>query len=143
MRSALLAIAAATCLIPAWAVAADLEVGQTRACQSSGPGKQLYVTIGRIEPYANGQTVVSVSLFNRAPGAAMPSVAHAPVDANVLSVSCPILADHSIPLSPEFDSGYQQWRTAQGGVFTIPIDQIYDIGVETVAKSHQGGSVAL
>jgi hypothetical protein len=121
------------------AAAADFMVGETRACLSGDPSEQLRVTIGRVEPYGKGLTVVHVSLFNKAPAAAFSGIAHAPVEAQVLAKSCPTVEAEVIPLSPMFETGYGQWREAKGGIFTIPIDQIYEIYVGQVVKARQGG----
>ena len=141
MRQALLAFAAC-CLVPAWASAAELQVGQTRACPSEGPGKQLYVTIGAIDYYGEGHAAVSVSIFNRAPNALYPRVAHAPLDADTLTASCPTVVAPPIALAPGFEHAYQRWRADPVSAFTISIEQIYDIVVEQVSKAHKGGPIA-
>jgi hypothetical protein len=125
-------------LLAGSAAAADLQVGQTWSCSSADPARQLFVTIGRVEPYGKG-TVVHVSLFNRAPGAVPGELAHAPIDLEVLLKSCPKIETPSIPLSSRFEGGYGQWRDAHGGVFTIPVERIYGIVVDQVAKARQGG----
>jgi hypothetical protein len=133
-----LAFAGVLCLAPASAGATELEVGKTLKCQSKGPDKQLYVTIGRIETHTDGRIVASVSLFNQAPKADLPVLAHIPIDAGALSDACPVSAA-PIALSPQFEAGYQQWRDAKGGVFTVSVDRIYDIVETQVAKARQGG----
>jgi len=144
MKTAVLALAGALCLAPAFASATDteLEVGKTLKCLSTGPDRKLYVTIGRIETHTDGLIVVSVSVFNRAQKSGLPELAHAPIDARVLTASCPTPAEAPIPLSPNFDEGYQQWRSARGRVFNVSVERIYDFVVEQVAKEQQGASVA-
>jgi len=133
MSSTLIALAA---LAAAPALASTpLQVGQTRSCLSNGEGKQLFITVGRIEPFDQDHTAVSVSLFNEAPGAQVPGVAHAPIDSVVLETSCPNIATHSFPLSPEFEQGYGQWKDANGGLFTVTVDRIYDMAVSAMAKA--------
>ena len=139
MRSLILVLGGVFCLAPAWAGAAPLDVGQTLKCRSSSPDKSLYVTIGRIETHTDGRIVVGVSLFNRAPKAALPELAHTPIEAGALSASCPTLAETPIPLSTRFEEGYQQWRSAKSRVFTISVDRIYDIVVDQVAEARRGG----
>ena len=126
---------------PVLALPTELEVGRTLKCQSTGPGKELYATIGRIETHTDGRMVVSVSLFNQAPKADLPVLAHVPVDAGALAASCARSGGAQIALSPDFENGYQQWRSAKGGVFTASVDRIYDYVVSLVAKSRQGGPV--
>ncbi len=137
MRSALFALAAG-CLVPICASAAELAVGQTRACQS-GPEKQLYVTVGAIDYYGEGRAAVSVSIFNKAPNARYPRIAHAPLDADTLTASCPTVVDQPIALAPGYEHAYQRWRADPVSAFTLSIEQIYDIVVEQVSKAHQGG----
>ena len=140
MRPTILAFIGMLVLTPALAHAADLEVGRTLKCQSTGPNKDLYATIGRIETHTDGRIVVSVSLFNQAPKADIAVLAHIPVDAPALFTSCPTTRA-PIALSPDFETGYQQWRSSKGAVFTVSVDRIYDYVVSLVAKSRQGGSV--
>ena len=141
MRPTILAFVGMLVLTPALAHAADLEVGRTLKCQSTGPGKELYATIGRIETHTDGRMVVSVSLFNQAPKAVLPVLAHVPVDAGALAASCAMPGGAQIALSPDFENGFQQWRSDKGGVFTVSVDRIYDYVVSLVAKSRQGGPV--
>ncbi len=141
MKPALLALAGTLCLAPTLATATvtELEVGKTLKCQSTGPDRKLYVTIGRIETHTDGRIVVSVSIYNRSPKSGLPELAHAAIDAGVLSASCPTPAGGPIPISPNFEEGYQQWRSAKGRVFTVSVDRIYDVLVDQVAKARQGG----
>ena len=142
MRPTILAFAGMLVLAPALARATetDLEVGRTLKCQSTGPNKELYATIGRVETHTDGRIVVSVSLFNQATQADIPVLAHIPVDAPALFTSCPTTRA-PIALSPDFETGYQQWRSSRGTVFTVSVDRIYDYVVSMVAKSRQGGPV--
>ena len=140
MRPTILVLIGMLVLAPALARATetDLEVGRTLKCQSTGPNKELYATIGRVETHTDGRIVVSVTLFNRAPKADLPVLAHIPVDASALAAACPT-SGGAIALSPDFENGYQQWRSAKGGVFVVSVDRIYDYIVSMVVKSRQGG----
>ena len=121
------------------AVVGELAVGQTRACLSADPARALHVTIGKIESFGSVGPVVSVTLYNTAPGSPLPGLAHAPIDAKVLVASCPSVERQTLPLSPNFEGGYAEWRKANGGVFTISVDQIYDVVLAQVAQARQGG----
>ena len=141
MRRTILVFVGMLMLAPAPVLARtmELEVGRTLKCQSTGPGKELYATIGRIETHTDGRMVVSVSLFNQAPKADLPVLAHVPVDAGALTDSCARSGGVQIALSPDFENGYQQWRSAKGGVFTASVDRIYDYVHSQVAKAREGG----
>ena len=140
MKTTILALAGALCLAPAFAGAAvtEIEVGKTLKCHSTGPDRKLYVTVGKIETHTDGRIVVSVSIYNRSAKSGLPDLAHAPIDASVLTLSCPTLADEQLPLSPNFEQGYQEWRSAKGRVFTVSVDRIYDAVLDQVAKDRQG-----
>jgi hypothetical protein len=104
--------------------AADLAVGQTLSCASKDPNRRLTVVVGRVEPYGPFESVASVSLFvDDAKGASLGSASHLPIDAKVVATSCPTPAPKRA-LGDSFEEGYAQWKGAQGGVFTIPVDQI-------------------
>ena len=109
---------------------ADLNLGQTLACTSKDPAKQLYVVIGRIEPLG-GRAAVSVSLYDKQPGSPMPQMAHLPIDLEALAASCAPTTKENLTISPLFDGGYADWRKAveahTAGVFTISIDDIDDM----------------
>ena len=135
------AISAVLATAPAVSSSPALQVGQTRSCLSDGDGKQLFVTVGRIEAFDRDHKVVSVSLFNEAPGSSPPGVAHLPIDADILQASCPAIAIRSLPLSPQFEEGYATWKgAAHGGAFTVTVEQIYDMAATTLAKARVRGA---
>ncbi len=109
---------------------ADLNLGQTLACASKDPAKQLYVVIGRIEPLG-GRAAVSVSLYDKQPGSPLPQMAHLPLDLEALAASCAPTATESLTLSPLFESGYADWRKAveahKAGTFSISVDDVDDL----------------
>ena len=137
MRLAAL-LAVSTLAAPGAASAADLMVGQTLACISSYPARTLFAVIGKIEPFGPKGTAVSITLLDRGQGAAMPEIAHVPIDLEALRASCPRSAE-SLPLSSNFAAGYAQWRQAAdsgtGGVFSISVNQIEDILVAAVSRA--------
>jgi hypothetical protein len=117
---------------------ASLELGQTLACTSKNPAKQLYVVVGRIEPLG-GRAAVSVSLYDKAPGSPLPQMAHLPIDLEALAATCAPTTRESLLISPLFEGGYADWRKAlevhKAGVFTISIDDIDDLIRKQVAKA--------
>jgi hypothetical protein len=86
------------------------------------------IVIGHIEPYAGGRTAISVSVFDvpcpPAMGCTTTVVAHAPFDSEALAKSVDRLIASKAQTAPGFESGYQDWKQAQGGVFTIPVSQL-------------------
>jgi hypothetical protein len=117
---------------------ANVELGQTLACTSKDPAKQLYVVVGRIEPLG-GRAAVSVSLYDKAPGSPLPQMAHLPIDLEALAATCAPTTRESLLISPLFEGGYADWRKAlevhKAGVFTISIDDIDDLIRKQVAKA--------
>jgi hypothetical protein len=125
----------------AWAATpglADFSLGQTLACASRDPTRQLYVVIGRIEPLG-GRAAVSVSLYDKAPGSPLPRMAHLPVDLEALAATCAPTTKESLAISPLFEGAYADWRKAveahQAGVFSISVDDIDDLVRKQVAAS--------
>ena len=138
-------LALAAFALPAAAAPLDLasiELGQTLACTSKDPAKQLYVVIGRIEPLG-GRAAVSVRLYDKAPGSPLPQMAHLPIDLEALGASCAPTTKQSLQISPLFDGGYADWRKAveahNAGVFTISVDDIDDLVRKQIAAAAKPG----
>jgi hypothetical protein len=127
---------------PSIATAADLTVGQTLACNSKDPGKQLFAVVGRLDPLGP-RTAVSVTIYNRAPGAIPNEMAHIPLDLAALTATCAPTSKVSLPLSGQFEGGYATWRAAvqtQGaGAFTLSIDEIDDMIRQQIAAAQHAG----
>ena len=135
------ALALALTALPAAAAPLDLasiELGQTLACTSKDPTKQLYVVIGRIEPLG-GRAAVSVSLYDKAPGSPLPQMAHLPIDLEALGASCAPTTKQSLLISPLFEEGYADWRKAveahQAGVVAMSVDDVDDLVRKQVATA--------
>ncbi|HVY98890.1 MAG TPA: hypothetical protein VHA35_05275 [Dongiaceae bacterium] len=107
----------------------SFAVGQEWSLQSYGGTT---VVIGRVEDWEE-QTAIHVSILNikGPPGSTaavtMDQVAHAPFSCEALkrSVATLIRTDAS-PLSG-FETGYERWQAAKGGVFTIPVTELLDV----------------
>ncbi len=130
----LLSLVMALCFSPSLASAQTFEAGQVWTL-SAPMSESTRVRIGRIED--NGQTV-HISLWGEpvdAPGMASPLVAsHLPISADALRRSVRTLVDETPPSDLEFDAGYAEWQSAQGGVFTIPVSEIVGALVEIMSR---------
>lgn len=113
----------------------DLKVGQKWSVKGSG----LTLVIGRIEPYPPNKTVISISVFDvpcpPGTGCKKTVVAHAPFDADALANSVDKLIDTNAATAPAFESGYAQWKQANGGVFTVPVSKLTEILFKTIEKT--------
>lgn len=118
---------------PPSAAVQPLAPGQRRACLSKQPGRKLFVVVSKLETLGAGPTA-HVSVFDETPGATLPQVGHAPFDAHVLATSCPTVVG-SGQLGSEFDNGYAEWKSAQGGVFTISVEEALDISTQMLTQS--------
>ena len=145
-----MALALSLTLAPTLATAApldlaDLNLGQTLACASKDPARQLYVVIGRIEPLG-GRAAVSVSLYDKQPGSPLPQMAHLPLDLEALAASCTPTTQESLTLSPLFESGYADWRKAveahKAGVFSISVDDIDDLVRKQIAGAKPAEAIS-
>ena len=109
----------------------NLQVGQVWSIKSDTPNSAR-VIVGRIEPF-NGRVAVSVSIVDvPVPGSAsggVMAISHMPFDQDALEASLDqLLADGASP-DPNFEAGYQQWRSAHGGIFTISVQQAIEIAL--------------
>ena len=141
MRATILTLALAVLPLAAQAAPLDLaniELGQTLACTSTDPTRQLYVVIGRIEPLG-GRAAVSVSLYDKAPGSPLPQMAHVPVDLEALGASCAPTTKESLLISPLFEEAYSDWRKAveahQAGVVAMSVDDLDTLVRKQVATA--------
>ncbi|MGZ5947735.1 MAG: hypothetical protein ACXWKV_14285 [Caulobacteraceae bacterium] len=95
--------------------------------------------IDRIEDF-NGRTAVHVSVIDVPvpPGLAIrqPTMAigHLPFDATALRASVDQMVGSRAPPA-EFEAGYQQWKAAKGGVFTISVPEALEIVFKSVPKA--------
>lgn len=98
------------------------------------------VHVGLVED--SGQTI-HISLWGQplddASGLASPLVAgHLPISADALRRSVDRVVNEAPPEDLRFQEGYQTWKEAQGGVFTITVAEIVSVMTETIA----GGDVS-
>ena len=128
VRVAVMLIAAATPsgMAAAPSAAPAFADGQIWSVKSALP-TTAKVVICRVEPWDN-QMVVHVSMIDvpipkDMPGAGQTTViGHMPFQQSALAASVNrLLATGASPAS-SFESGYQEWRDAKGGVFTIDVE---------------------
>jgi len=104
--------------------AVAFKVGQMWTIKNSA----IRIVIGRIEPFLPNKTAIHVSVLDvpcpRAAGCTTTVVAHAPFDEAALAASVDQKVSDSAPVADAFESGYAQWKTAKGGVFTIPVSEL-------------------
>jgi hypothetical protein len=50
-------------------------------------------------------------------------IAHMPFDRAALSASVDQIVSTGAAPAPQFEEGYQEWRSANGGIFTISVPQ--------------------
>jgi hypothetical protein len=111
-----------------------LAVGQEWSAKDT-PAK---VVIGRIEDLGDGHIAVSVSLVEVPTDHGPRALAHLPFDQAALVASLDQLLATGVALDPEFEQGYQQWKRANGGVFTIPVAQVAALARTTLDRSAGG-----
>jgi hypothetical protein len=94
------------------------------------------IHIGLVED--GGQTI-HISLWGQpiddASGLGSPLVAgHLPISADALRRSVDRVANEAPPEDLPFQEGYQTWKDAEGGVFTITVAEIVSLMTETIAR---------
>jgi hypothetical protein len=123
----------------AFAQTPTFAVGQVWSLQAPmDPAARVHV--GAVED--NGQTV-HISLWGQPIAEAGPlgsplTAGHLPISAEALGRSIDALVDEAPPPDLTFAEGYEHWREAQGGVFTLTVHEIVLVMVETIA----GGQVS-
>lgn len=138
-RRLLIAGLIVTCAPAAFADEKSFEVGQV---WTLGPPMEptARIRVGRIED--NGATI-HVSLWDVRPPVPQPSGAlqrplwasHLPISSAALSRSVDQLVQESAPEHLDLEPGYQHWREANGGVFTITVAEIVDLMLQMAPNS--------
>ena len=146
MRKAIVSTMAVMAFIVASGVNAEpaklptfvLAVGQMWSIRSASP-TTAKVIIGRIESW-NGKVAVHVSIIDipipqGLPGAGGATrIDHIPFDRAALEASVDHLISKDVPPSSGFVSGYEQWKSAKGGIFTISIEKAIEMMLQTVNR---------
>jgi hypothetical protein len=120
----------------------DFAPGQEWSIKSASP-TTAKVVIGRLETWEHSKIIVHVSIIDvplpRGVAGATTSIGHMPFDKAALAASADRLLSRNVPLAPEFESGYEQWKSAKGGVFTIGVEKAIEIVVRTLIDSQHNG----
>lgn len=121
--------------------ASTLTVGQMWLAKSSS-GSQVKVIVAKVEPWAY-KTAVHVSLSDVPIPAGLPNAgqtmefAHLPFDGDALAVSLERLIAESAAPNTNFDSGYRQWQSARGGIFTITVEQAVEFVFRAIRENQR------
>jgi hypothetical protein len=113
--------------------------GQVWSVKSAQP-TSVKAVIGRVEPFNGGGMVIHVSLIDVPIPAGLPNaggttaIGHMPFDQAAFSASVGRLVGANAATDPAFESGYAQWRAAQGGVFTISIPQALEFAFQAIKR---------
>jgi hypothetical protein len=111
--------------------AAELRVGQEWRFKGRPQDPDPRLIIDRLEQHPKMGTVVHISVRGvrivnpRAPGGHVEEVGHMPFAREAVQRSVTQLVHDSVAL-PAFESGYDEWQRAQGGVFTISVREGLD-----------------
>jgi hypothetical protein len=132
MRGVLLLLLSLFAATPAAAADRVYEEGQIWSIGLSGNDGVL-LKIRKIEDYGPGK-VYHVSLTGlHLAGGQVTQVQHLPLSRETLDAS--LVAIVAAPDTfPDFHEGYEEWKRARGGVFTIPLAQILDILEQSFAS---------
>lgn len=96
---------------------------------SASSFKATRIVIGRVERRTDGATVHVSALDVLVPpglpnGGTFIRVGHRPFEQSALKESVGELLGTGSAPAPEFETGYQHWKSANGGVYTLHVDQV-------------------
>ena len=124
MRSAILSFVLVLLGITgAHAQTSDIREGQVWTFKNSSAAARLVVQ--KIEPYGQGLQVVHVSIYGLPQtGTFAGTVSHLPFNRKALEASLDKITNDKPRADLGFAEGYQEWKNAQGGVFTITVAEV-------------------
>jgi hypothetical protein len=114
--------------------ASRLRVGQVWAIKTPSEEPDVRLTILHVESRPQIGTIVHVALSGLALSNGQGTVEHMPFTEAAIESSVTSLIQESGPL-PDFHEGYELWREANGGVFTIEVAEALD-AIELAVKQH-------
>jgi hypothetical protein len=122
-------------IVVAWPFASlaadpDLAVGQEWSVKDT----TAKVVIGRIETLGRFD-VVSVSILDVPTDRGPTAFAHAPFEKSALAASLDRLFATGVATDPNFEQGYQQWKSANGGVFTLSVAKAIAVTLQTIERA--------
>ena len=115
-----------------------LASGQMWSIKSPSP-TTIKVIIGRLEDW-NGKSAVHVALVDVPVPAGVPGaggvigVGHMPFEQSALAASLNELISSGASPGPNFESGYAQWQSARGGIYTIGVADAVAVLFEALAR---------
>jgi hypothetical protein len=117
-------------------------VGQHWSYDTREEDPKSTLIVGRVEELPGQRLVVHISVIDlnlHGPdGMVMSVVAHVPISAEALRKSVKQEVP-PVPSPDEFAGGYETWRRAKGGVYTIPVREVIETIERTVnAPAPQG-----
>jgi len=124
------------------APATQFSPGQIWSVKSSSP-TPLNVVIGRVEVW-HGETAVHVSLINvpvppDVPGGSgLMEIGHMPFAESALARSVDQLINLNVSVGSEFERGYKDWRSANGGIFTTSVLDAVVFVFKTLSGNRSG-----
>jgi hypothetical protein len=107
-----------------------LATGQMWSIKSPSP-TTAKVIIGRVEQW-NQKIVMHISVIDVPIPSCMPGagqltiIQHMPFEQSALAASLDRLLATNAPPASKFEDGYNQWRAAQGGIYTISVSKAVD-----------------
>ena len=145
LRVALLAIVTFAVQVGiANAQAPDFVPGQEWSIKSASP-TTAKVIIGHVEPWGNtvsvSVSVVDIPTPKGGTGAIIATqIGHMPFEKSALAASVDRLVATGVSPLPQFESGYEQWKEAKGGIFTISVEKAIETVLQTINRK-QGEAV--
>jgi hypothetical protein len=117
----------------------ELAPGQEWSIKSATP-TTAQVIIDRLEPW-HGQTIVHISVVNvpvpqgmPGTGNTMTTITHMPFEQAALSASLDQLLATGTAPPPGFEDGYKHWQDANGGIFTISVEEAVAFTLQVIGQ---------
>ena len=138
LTTALLSVAMAAFGQTSGSQSRALAPGQMWSIKSASP-TTTKVIIGRVEDF-NGRIAVHVALLDVPVPAGAPGgggtirVGHMPFEQSALAASLNELISTGVSPGPNFESGYAQWQSARGGIYSIGVSEAVATLFEALAK---------
>ena len=107
--------------------------GEVYVCESRHPGRRIEAVVGWIGVLAPAVRVVSVALTIRG-DPTVPEIGHTPFDEATFAVSCKTRVRAHASISATLQEGYDAWKTARGGFFTLGVDEAIDAALSLTSE---------
>ncbi|WP_109487252.1 hypothetical protein [Occallatibacter savannae] len=126
---------AKTCVAPQAATDPKFSPGQVWSYRTRRGEESSTITVLRIERLPNAGVIVHVRisgihLKNCSGGPSPTNIGHTPISREALDRSVTKLIEQGRTL-PDYEEGYNQWRQACGGVYTIAVADLVKADEET------------